>query len=205
MSDLTLVDLRRPRTVDDSLPTGPQIEKCIQALGWNQTKLADFVTRFGFPVTQQEISLLIKGGESVPTKPGFKEVRRKAKDPHWMTGLNDSGISYRARIRLFLYRKGFLFPDSKTVFRCDPDLFDFWVKDAASQAGFESNFDGSNSEYDEERLWKNVRHNAERIYPDLHSLASKSAQELREILDGALDEFSDTDLEKLEALMTEKQ
>jgi hypothetical protein len=177
----------------------------MDVLGWNQSKLAKIITDFGFPIAQQEISLLVNGRESVPTKSGFREVRRKAKDPHWLTGLSDRDIPYRVRVKLVLYRLGFVFPDAKTVLWTDPNLFDFWIKEAASQAGHESNFDGSDNERDSERLWKNVHHYVERLYPDLNSQAQKSADEFRDLLDTAMEGMSEETLANLASLEVSKQ
>jgi len=186
MGEVLFHDLRRNKSDWDGMPTGKQIEKCRGELGWTQEHLSQIAEKFGFPITQQQISSLEKGIDHEPTKPGYKNVKRLAKDPNPLAPGFDSNISYPHRLKILFFRLGFIFPDAETVVRVNADNFVFWIKEAAEQAGFESSFDGTDPKRDDERLWKNVRHYVERFFPELKSYSKRSSEEFRAILDEPL-------------------
>lgn len=116
---IEFIDARKGSS-GEALPTNEQIREIRNRLGWSQELLASKMTKHGLPISQTEISVIERGGESEPTKFGYKETRDPTRS--WFEGKGYH--TYRERIKLFFMRNGVIFIDNnKILISSSEDLF----------------------------------------------------------------------------------
>lgn len=111
---IDFIDARASKAASDA-PTGEQVKALREKLGWSQSVLADNMSKAGLPISQSEISLIERGGESQPVKAGYKETH----DPTRPKFLGRGYHGYRDRLRLFFLRHGVIFIDQDRVLISD--------------------------------------------------------------------------------------